>query len=235
MGVHSATERAGTRHRKRILNIRHRIVTTLTFLSLMAASFAAAAAPAGHEQIDVIVVYDAIPGEAERTRTAALGARINREFANLPMRALTIPARSMDLMTRGSGVRFVAPDRQIDAVEDGGHSAAIATARFNHAAKDRGMTSDAIADMDWLVANAACFGNRAVNLSLDSRVESSDTADPLILAVKHVGDAGVAVVVAADEHGAGGEITISSADGSLDAVSVASLIDNDQGCTAAAY
>lgn len=68
----------------------------------------------GVDKVDVIVMYHAMPDQAERDRTAALGAETYREFDRLPMRALQVPELALDGLAKENGVRFVAMD---DAVE----------------------------------------------------------------------------------------------------------------------
>ena len=96
------------------MSSRHLIAACAAVLTLFLAISTVQAEPA-RDRVDVVVVYDAIPGELERARTAALGARINCEFDNLPMRALSIPAHMLDAVRQGKGVRSVEFDSAVTA------------------------------------------------------------------------------------------------------------------------
>jgi serine protease AprX len=68
-------------------------------------------------------------------------------------------------------------------------------------AQGRGVISNVIAAMDWIVANKAAHNIRVVNLSVGAAVTESYLTDPLTLAAKRVVDAGVVVVTAAGNLG----------------------------------
>ena len=68
-------------------------------------------------------------------------------------------------------------------------------------ARGRGVISDVIAALDWLVANKDAYNIRVANLSVGAAVTESYWTDPLTLAAKHAADAGVVVVAAAGNLG----------------------------------
>jgi serine protease AprX len=65
----------------------------------------------------------------------------------------------------------------------------------------RGVISNVIAALDWVVKNRAAYNVRVVNLSVGAAVSESYRTDPLTLAAKRVVDAGVVVVTAAGNLG----------------------------------
>lgn len=93
----------------------------------------------------------------------------------------------------------------------------------------RGLASDAIAALDWLLSCGKYFKVRVVNLSLGKAVEESNALDPLVLAVERVWDAGMTVVVAAGNYGRDGNMTIASPANSRKVITVGSLTDGDTG------
>ncbi|MBT8443014.1 MAG: S8 family serine peptidase [Gammaproteobacteria bacterium] len=96
-------------------------------------------------------------------------------------------------------------------------------------AAGRGVASDAIAALDWVLSNAAANGIRVVNMSLGKGIEESNTIDPLVLAVEQVWDAGVVVVVSAGNYGRDGNMTITSPGNSRKVITVGSLTDSGTG------
>ncbi len=68
----------------------------------------------------------------------------------------------------------------------------------------RGTISNAIAALDWVLANRQRYNIRVVNLSVGAAVRESYWSDPLTLAAKRVVDAGVVVVTAAGNLGRNG-------------------------------
>ena len=66
------------------------------------------------DRIEVYVVYEAMPDDFERARTAALGAWIVWESDDQPVRILSIPARSLAAVQRGAGVLRVALEDEQD-------------------------------------------------------------------------------------------------------------------------
>jgi serine protease AprX len=67
--------------------------------------------------------------------------------------------------------------------------------------RGRGVISNVIAALDWVVANKASYNVRVVNLSVGAAVTESFNTDPLTLAAKRAVDAGVVVVTAAGNLG----------------------------------
>ncbi|MDJ0911788.1 MAG: hypothetical protein QNI99_21555 [Woeseiaceae bacterium] len=87
------------------------------FLAVAALSLIPAARASAHHQndrVEVYVVYESMPDETERARTAALGARIVWESADEPVRILSIPANSLAAIQRGPGVLRVALEAERD-------------------------------------------------------------------------------------------------------------------------
>jgi len=93
----------------------------------------------------------------------------------------------------------------------------------------KGVTSDVIAGLDWVLTNGATNKIRVVNLSLGKAVEESNTTDPLILAVEQVWDAGYVVVASAGNYGLFGNFTITSPGNSRKIITVGSLTDAGTG------
>ena len=102
-------------------------------------------------------------------------------------------------------------------------------------ANGQGVTSDAIAAMDWLVQYGSQYKIKVANLSIGKAVEESVEFDPLVLAVEAVWDAGIAVVVAAGNHGKDGNFTITSPGNSPKVITVGSLTDNGTASTGDDY
>jgi serine protease AprX len=67
--------------------------------------------------------------------------------------------------------------------------------------RGRGVISDVIAALDWVIANKAAYNIRVVNLSVGAAVTESYMTDPLTLAAKRAVDAGIVVVTAAGNLG----------------------------------
>jgi subtilisin family serine protease len=65
----------------------------------------------------------------------------------------------------------------------------------------RGVISDVIAALDWVVKYGAAYNVRVINLSVGAAVTESYKTDPLTLAAKRAVDAGVVVVTAAGNLG----------------------------------
>ena len=65
----------------------------------------------------------------------------------------------------------------------------------------RGVISNVIAALDWVIANKAAHNIRVVNLSVGAAVTESYQTDPLTLAAKRAVDAGIVVVTAAGNLG----------------------------------
>ena len=67
--------------------------------------------------------------------------------------------------------------------------------------RGRGVISNVIAALEWVVANRASYNVRVVNLSVGAAVTESYRTDPLTLAAKRAVDSGVVVVTAAGNLG----------------------------------
>jgi serine protease AprX len=67
--------------------------------------------------------------------------------------------------------------------------------------RGRGVISDVIAALDWVVTNKASYNVRVVNLSVGAAVTESYETDPLTRAAKRAVDAGIVVVTAAGNLG----------------------------------
>src|SRR3989449_4976234 len=65
----------------------------------------------------------------------------------------------------------------------------------------RGLTSDVIRGIDWVVANTATYNIRVINLSLGHTVTESASTDPLCEAVERAVNAGIVVVASAGNRG----------------------------------
>ena len=99
----------------------------------------------------------------------------------------------------------------------------------------QGVTSDAIAAMDWLAQYGQYFNVKVANLSIGKAVEESAENDPLVLAVEAVWDQGITVIVAAGNHGRDGNFTITSPGNSQKVITVGSLTDNGTADTSDDY
>jgi serine protease AprX len=91
----------------------------------------------------------------------------------------------------------------------------------------RGMSSDVLAGLDWILANKDVYGIRVVNISLGHPVYESPSQDPLVHAVDALWDAGVVVVCSAGNAGRSGYGTISSPCNSRKVITVGAV--NDRG------
>ncbi len=74
----------------------------------------------------------------------------------------------------------------------------------------RGLTSDVLAGLQWIVANKDQYGIRVVNISLGHPIFEPAAVDPLVEAVDALWDAGVVVVCSAGNRGRGGHVTVTS-------------------------
>lgn len=90
----------------------------------------------------------------------------------------------------------------------------------------RGVASDTIAALDWLLSYGKYFDVEVVNMSIGKGVEESNAAEPLVLAVEQVWDAGITVAVAAGKFGRDGHMTITSPANSRKVITVGSLTDS---------
>lgn len=91
-----------------------RIAAFLAVAALSLIPAARASATHQDDRVEVYVVYESMPDEDERARTAALGARIVWESDSEPVRVLSIPASSLAAIQRGAGVLRVALEAERD-------------------------------------------------------------------------------------------------------------------------
>ncbi|MEO0972027.1 MAG: S8 family peptidase, partial [Pseudomonadota bacterium] len=93
----------------------------------------------------------------------------------------------------------------------------------------RGYTSDVIAGLEWVLANAQDHDIRVVNMSLGKAIEESAATDPLVQAVEAIWDSGVVVVASAGNYGRDGNFTITSPGNSPKIITVGSITDHGTG------
>jgi serine protease AprX len=91
----------------------------------------------------------------------------------------------------------------------------------------RGMTSDVLAGLQWVLDNKDQYGIRVLNLSLGHPVFEPADTDPLVQAVDALWDAGVVVVCSSGNDGRSGYGTITSPCNSRKVITVGAL--NDMG------
>ena len=93
-----------------------RIIVLLLALCLAPVSIAANGNGNGKpEKVDVIMVYNSEPDQAEIDRVKGLGGETRREFRNFDMRVISVPEHVVDRLGNGNGVRFVAKDAPIES------------------------------------------------------------------------------------------------------------------------
>jgi serine protease AprX len=90
----------------------------------------------------------------------------------------------------------------------------------------RGLTSDVLAGLQWILDNRTQYGIRVVNLSLGHPVFEPAAVDPLVQAVDALWDAGVVVVCSAGNNGRDGYVTISSPCNSRKVITVGAINDH---------
>ena len=90
----------------------------------------------------------------------------------------------------------------------------------------RGLTSDVLAGLQWILENKTQYGIRVVNLSLGHPVFEPASVDPLVQAVDALWDAGVVVVCSAGNNGRDGYVTISSPCNSRKVITVGAINDH---------
>ncbi len=91
----------------------------------------------------------------------------------------------------------------------------------------RGLTSDVMAGLQWILDNKTQYGIRVVNLSIGHAVFEPAAVDPLVQAVDALWDAGIVVVCSAGNAGRGGYVTITSPCNSRKVITVGAI--NDRG------
>jgi serine protease AprX len=140
------------------------------------------------------------------------------------------PGRSTDPNGHGTHVAAI-------MVGDGGHSqdhrlvgvapeAGLVSLRVLDA-QGRGVASDMLAALDWVLDHKDEYGIRVLNLSLGHPVYEPAAADPLVQAVEALWDAGVVVVCSAGNNGRDGYGTISSPCNARKAITVGALNDRN--------
>jgi serine protease AprX len=90
----------------------------------------------------------------------------------------------------------------------------------------RGLTSDVLAGLQWILANKDQYGIRIVNLSLGHPIFEPAEVDPLVQAVDALWDAGVVVVCSAGNGGRNGYVTVTSPCNSRKVITVGATNDH---------
>ena len=93
----------------------------------------------------------------------------------------------------------------------------------------RGLTSDVLAGLQWILENRAAHGIRVVNISLGHPVYEPAADDPLVEAVEALWDAGVVVVCSAGNRGRSGHVTITSPCNAPKVITVGATNDSQTG------
>ena len=93
----------------------------------------------------------------------------------------------------------------------------------------RGMTSDVLAGLQWILDHKTEHGIRVVNLSLGHPVFEPVVDDPLVEAVEALWDAGIVVVCSAGNRGRDGHVTITSPCNSPKVITVGAANDSQTG------
>ena len=91
----------------------------------------------------------------------------------------------------------------------------------------RGLTSDVLAGLQWVLDHKDEYAIRVVNISLGHPVFEPAADDPLVEAVDALWDAGVVVVCSAGNRGRSGFVTITSPCNSAKVITVGATNDND--------
>jgi serine protease AprX len=89
----------------------------------------------------------------------------------------------------------------------------------------RGLSSDVLAGLQWILDNKNQYGIRVVNLSLGHPVYEPVSVDPLVQAVDALWDAGIVVVCSAGNSGRNGYVTVSSPCNSRKVITVGAIND----------
>ena len=90
----------------------------------------------------------------------------------------------------------------------------------------RGMSSDVLAGLQWILDHKDEYGIRVVNISLGHLVFEPVADDPLVEAVDELWDAGVVVVCSAGNRGRDGHVTITSPCNSAKAITIGATNHN---------
>jgi phosphate-selective porin len=91
-------------------------MNNINFAKILFVALAVLLAPVAYaakaDKVDVIVVYEAKPDQAEKDRVEKLGGELKREFDNFDMRVISISENAVEHLGKAKGVKFVAPDRE---------------------------------------------------------------------------------------------------------------------------
>jgi serine protease AprX len=90
----------------------------------------------------------------------------------------------------------------------------------------RGLTSDLLAGLQWILDHKDEHGIRVVNMSLGHPVFEPAAVDPLVEAVDSLWDAGLVVVCSAGNRGRSGHVTVTSPCNSRKVITVGATSDN---------
>ena len=90
----------------------------------------------------------------------------------------------------------------------------------------RGLSSDLLAGLQWILAHKSEYGIRVVNMSLGHPVFEPAAMDPLVEAVDALWDAGLVVVCSAGNRGRNGYVTITSPCNSRKVITIGATNDN---------
>jgi serine protease AprX len=90
----------------------------------------------------------------------------------------------------------------------------------------RGLSSDVLAGLQWILENKSRYGIGVVNLSLGHPVYEPASVDPLVQAVDALWDAGIVVVCSAGNSGRDGYVTVSSPCNSRKVITVGAINDH---------
>jgi serine protease AprX len=93
----------------------------------------------------------------------------------------------------------------------------------------RGLSSDVLAGMQWILANHSAYGIRVVNVSLGHPIFEPLADDPLVEAVEALWDAGIVVVCSAGNRGRDGYVTITSPCNAPKVITVGATNDSHTG------
>jgi serine protease AprX len=95
----------------------------------------------------------------------------------------------------------------------------------------RGLTSDVLAGLQWILDNKGAYGIRVVNVSLGHPVFEPASVDPLVEAVDALWDSGIVVVCSAGNRGRSGHVTITSPCNSRKVITVGATNDRKTAAT----
>src|SRR6185503_2021035 len=140
----------------------------------------------------------------------------------------TSPAHSIDPNGHGTHVAGIlvgsgshSPDGRMSGVAP---QASLVSVRVLDGT-GRGLTSDVLAGLQWLLDNKDQYGIRVVNISLGHPIYEPASVDPLVQAVDALWDAGVVVVCSAGNGGRDGYVTVTSPCNSRKVITVGATND----------